>query len=223
MAEMEWKRLPDEFSFRAGSLGNEEIGTSGDFAAPEEAPAAEAELLRRARQYDSSAVAEIYDRFHRSIYRYAYEISGSRSIAEDITQEVFLMMVERHGPISRLFARFDAERGGLEGYLLGVARRLARKSRMAESRWLPIDENHQAQGNSTPDSAVRLGQTRQAIRSLPFKYREAVVLCCLEERSYEEAGWIAGCSAGTIASRLFRCRRMLAERLDQTDQTSDRG
>jgi len=48
---------------------------------------------------------------------------------------------------------------------------------------------------------------------LPVHYREAVVLCELQEMSYEEAAAALGCSVGTIRSRLHRGRGLLGERL----------
>jgi len=49
---------------------------------------------------------------------------------------------------------------------------------------------------------------------LPAEFREAVVLCELEERSYEEAAQMIGCPIGTIRSRLHRGRALLMARLE---------
>ena len=63
---------------------------------------------------------------------------------------------------------------------------------------------------STADAASRV---RQAVAMLPGKYREAVVLCDLEEMSYEEAAAALGCPIGTVRSRLHRARAILLEKL----------
>ena len=42
-------------------------------------------LLERAREYDAQALAEIYDRYAESIYRYAYRFVGDAGLAEDLT------------------------------------------------------------------------------------------------------------------------------------------
>ena len=59
----------------------------------------------------------------------------------------------------------------------------------------------------------RQSRLRQAVATLPGKYREAVVLCDLEEMSYEEAALALGCPIGTVRSRLHRARAILLEKL----------
>jgi RNA polymerase sigma-70 factor (ECF subfamily) len=54
---------------------------------------------------------------------------------------------------------------------------------------------------------------RQAVLGLPLHYREAVLLCHLHELSYAEAAEVIGCEIGTVCSRLYRARALLAQRL----------
>jgi RNA polymerase sigma-70 factor, ECF subfamily len=51
------------------------------------------------------------------------------------------------------------------------------------------------------------------VLSLPMKYREAVVLCDLQELGYSEAAQALGCAIGTVRSRLHRGRTLLAAKL----------
>jgi len=62
-------------------------------------------------------------------------------------------------------------------------------------------------------SLETIGRVRQAISTLPGNYREVVVLCELEEMSYEEAASALGCPVGTVRSRLHRARAILVEKL----------
>ena len=62
-------------------------------------------------------------------------------------------------------------------------------------------------------SLEAIGRVRQAIATLPENYREVVVLCELEEMSYEEAATALDCPVGTIRSRLHRARAVLVEKL----------
>jgi RNA polymerase sigma-70 factor (ECF subfamily) len=52
-----------------------------------------------------------------------------------------------------------------------------------------------------------------AVRELPEQYRDAVVLCDLEEKSYEETARLMKCPVGTVRSRVHRARMLLAARL----------
>jgi RNA polymerase sigma-70 factor (ECF subfamily) len=61
-----------------------------------------------------------------------------------------------------------------------------------------------------------------AVRNLPAGYRDAVVLCDLEERSYEDAAKVVGCPVGTIRSRLYRARRLLSAKLKQYRLTPEK-
>ena len=56
---------------------------------------------------------------------------------------------------------------------------------------------------------------RAAISRLPRKFRVAVLLRYFADLSYEEMAQALGCSMGTVASRLSRSHKMLAERLKQ--------
>jgi RNA polymerase sigma-70 factor (ECF subfamily) len=53
----------------------------------------------------------------------------------------------------------------------------------------------------------------EAVQELPAAYRDAVVLCDLEERSYEDAARIINCPVGTVRSRLHRARGLLAAKM----------
>jgi RNA polymerase sigma-70 factor (ECF subfamily) len=54
---------------------------------------------------------------------------------------------------------------------------------------------------------------RAAVLGLPQQYREAIVLCDLEDVSYQDAAELLKCSPGTVASRVHRGRKMLKKKL----------
>ena len=60
----------------------------------------------------------------------------------------------------------------------------------------------------------RTHQVSAAVLDLPAEFREAVVMCELEELSYEEASQRIGCPIGTIRSRLHRGRALLLAKLE---------
>jgi len=65
-------------------------------------------------------------------------------------------------------------------------------------------------------SLENVTRVRQAIATLPENYREVVVLCELDELSYEEAAAALDCPVGTVRSRLHRARAILVEKLRDT-------
>ena len=73
------------------------------------------DLLRRSAAGDEDAFLALYRRRQAGIFRFALHMSGNQSIAEEVTQEVFLTVI-REG------ARFDSARGSAGAYLFGVAR-----------------------------------------------------------------------------------------------------
>src|ERR1017187_9424027 len=114
-------------------------------------------------------------------------------------------------------ARFDPARGDLGAFLGGVARKFVHRQQRNDQRWLPLEEDAGRPGDSA-DFAVALERQqeaaglRKAIAALPVRYREAVVLCDLEGKSYEEAAATMGCEVGTVRSRLFRARELLVRK-----------
>lgn len=168
----------------------------------------EQQLVDRMAGGDEAAFEVIYHDHQRGIFRFSLHMSGDHSIAEEITQEAFVALIERP-------SGFDGARGSLAAYLFGVARNLLRK-RMRQD-WavesLPDGDFALAAEEDDPLDAFALDAVRAAVVSLPPVYREAVALCDLQEASYDEAAAILDCAVGTVRSRLFRGRKMLALKL----------
>lgn len=187
------------------------------------------DLLRLAVAGDEVAFTALYRRRQGAIYRFALQMGGSPQVAEDVTQEVFLAVARDGG-------RFDPARGTVSAFLFGVARNhvLRRLERERVFVQLPDSGGDADSGGMMfvgPDPLEDLtrGETvervRTAVLALPAHYREAVVLCDLNEMSYAEAAEIIGCAIGTVRSRLHRARSMLIERLrgKNSDEASPAG
>jgi RNA polymerase sigma-70 factor (ECF subfamily) len=164
------------------------------------------ELYRRMRGGDKAALAELYERLGTRIYRYALYASGRRPVAEEVTQEVFLRLIGAGG-------RFDERRGSLEAYLYGLARNLLRE--MSRTARIAADEEPLSSEDLLSEliDDERTSALYEALAQLPAGYRDAVVLCDLEERSYEEAARLMECPTGTVRSRLHRARLLLSAKL----------
>lgn len=180
------------------------------------------ELLKLMSAGDEAAFTQIYRRHQSSIYRFAAHMSNSAQTAEDVTQEVFIVLM-------RDCNRFDHTRGSLQGFLLGIARNYARRAGAKHNSYVPLDEGagEVSDDGDNPfeqfarDEAMR--ELHRAIKSLPFNFREVLVLCELQEMSYEEAAVVIGCPTGTLRSRLHRARHMLAKKMrDAQEQIPQR-
>ena len=177
------------------------------------------QLLRMMQAGDEDAFNALYRRRQGSIYRFVLEMSGSTALAEDVTQEVFMALIrENRG--------YDPARGSLVAYLLGMARHHALRFLKRDQTYVPVPQAEEGwrdggvaapASGEDPHSAMSRRETiqsvRQAILSLPEHYREAVVLCDLNEMSYEDTASVLGCSVGTVRSRLHRGRALLLQKL----------
>jgi RNA polymerase sigma-70 factor, ECF subfamily len=193
-------------------------------------------LLRRMAAGDEEAFTLLYRRKHPAIYRFVLHMTGNAEIAEDVTQEVFMSLI-------RAPHRFDPAKGTLGGFLFGIARNHMRKRWEQDRRMVGLPEGvgdidelaaslgqfsamgdgfGRANGNGSTasvrpvdhlDSIEAVRRVRQVISTLPQNYREVVVLCELEEMSYEEAAAALDCPVGTVRSRLHRARALLVEKL----------
>jgi RNA polymerase sigma-70 factor (ECF subfamily) len=171
---------------------------------------ADNDLLKRFRCGDRDAFTQLYREQQPAVFRFAMLMTGDQAKAAEVTQDVFVWLM-RHT------ADFDPARGELSAFLAGVTRKFLLRRRGDELRWVPFDESlcparddSREHEDDTDAEALRL-----AIACLPLKYREAVVLCDIEGKSYEETAAIAGCAIGTIRSRLHRARALLARKLDK--------
>jgi RNA polymerase sigma-70 factor, ECF subfamily len=177
------------------------------------------ELLRLMLAGDAAAFEMLYERRQAGVYRFALRMSGSEALAEDVTQDVFIALM-RDG------WQYDASRGSVSAYLYGMARnRVLRRLERDRSFVSMVDELEDDETTMSEKFITRedplaeftrneiIDSVRQAILALPAHYREVVVLCNLQEMSYDEAANVIGCAVGTVRSRLHRARAMLIEKL----------
>lgn len=164
-------------------------------------------LLEEALGGDEAAFTALYRRRQGAVYRFALHMSGEAAVSEDVTQEVFLAVLEGGG-------RFDPSRGTLLSFLYGIARNLVLR-RLEKEQPEELVEEPAADDDVLDDLTRRetIEAVRSAVLSLPTQYREAVVLCDLGNASYEDAAAALDCPVGTVRSRLSRGRAMLGHKL----------
>jgi RNA polymerase sigma-70 factor (ECF subfamily) len=181
-------------------------------------PESDDDLLMRMRSGDEQAFVALYRKRQAALYRFAQHMSGSATVAEDITQEVFLALIRDE-------CGYDPDRGTLSGYLFGIARKLvlrqmergrsdvALELEGEEASWPELAVNDDPMADLTRREGI--DALRRAVQALPRRYREVVVLCDLEEVDYADAASVLNCPIGTVRSRLHRARALLLEKLNQ--------
>jgi RNA polymerase sigma-70 factor, ECF subfamily len=177
------------------------------------------ELLRLMVAGDESAFVTLYRRRQGGIYRFALQMSGSEAVAEDVTQEVFMVLMGEA-------KNYDPTKGSLSAYLYGIARNHVLRWLSRDRSFVSIGEGYEEDGEAAHEQLIAqddplgdltrnevIGAVRQAVTALPAHYREVIVLCDLHEMSYAEAAQVLECAVGTIRSRLHRARALLIEKL----------
>jgi RNA polymerase sigma-70 factor (ECF subfamily) len=176
------------------------------------------QLLAQALDGNEDAFTALYRRRQGPVYRFALHMSGSPQVAEEVTQEVFLFLLQRGRD-------FDPVRGALGAYLFGVARNYVRrameKSYSEAMTMSPAEDDDPSLVTDTdPVEDIARNQASEAVwkavLSLPEHYREVVVLCDLQEQTYADAAVALGCALGTVRSRLHRAHDMLVKKLQHS-------
>ncbi len=181
---------------------------------------ADEDLMTLVDRRDPDAFAVLYDRHGGAAYSLAHRIVGDPAIAEDVTQEAFIS-VWRSG------ARFDAARGSVRSWTLGIVRNraidaLRRVSGSAPKLNLDDDALLESQTSEelTDSEAIRRETSRRvrgALRELPDEQSEVIGLAYFGGFTHTEIAEMLGMPLGTVKGRmrlgLEKIRNTLAERM----------
>jgi RNA polymerase sigma-70 factor (ECF subfamily) len=183
---------------------------------------AEAERLRRAQAGDEAAFGEIVRANYEAVFRRVVGIVRNEHDARDVCQEIWLT-VWRSLKDYRGEAKFST-------WLYAVATRRAIDHQRKQKRWfvrfLPFLANDQTGETIEPAStapgpgeeiegAECAARFERAIAALPEKHRTVLTMREVEGLSYEEIARQLECRPGTVMSRLFNARRLLAQKLGE--------
>ncbi len=175
----------------------------------------EAELISRCQQGDQDALKEIFEQYHKKVYRIAYGVVRQREEALDIVQEVFI----------KLFRSIKNFKGRSHFYtylyrmVMNTAIDHARKT--GKQQLSSLDE----EGSFEPSDEAEKGPERillhkeleervkRAMDKLPVEQRAALIFRDMEGLSYQEMAEAMECSIGTVMSRLHYGRKKMQELL----------
>jgi RNA polymerase sigma-70 factor, ECF subfamily len=172
------------------------------------------ELLRRAAEGERQAFELVYHRYQQVVYRFARAMTGCPDAAEDVTQEVFIALIKE-------LPRYDPARAGFTTYLYGIARNLSRDQWRRTQRRLALEAVGLERRRTTDDPfdllerAQTATQVQCALRGLPLRYREVIILCDLHGLAYAEAALVVRSSVSGVRARLHRARQLLRRKLSR--------
>jgi RNA polymerase sigma factor (sigma-70 family) len=161
---------------------------------------------------DHEAFARVFDRHADLVFRYVRRRTGSDTLAEDVTAQVFLETWRQRRDVSLLD-------GTLRAWLLGVARNLERRHwRTQERQRHAVARLDQAEVVTDPiddvagqfDARTELETVRTRLTQLSDSHREVLLLSVWENLTYAEIAVVLDTPIGTVRSRLARARQQLS-------------
>jgi RNA polymerase sigma-70 factor (ECF subfamily) len=167
-------------------------------------------LLTLAKRGDEAAFITLFHRHQAPLFRFVMHMCGSREIAEEVTQDIFLTLLSKE-------TNYSDAIGDLQGFMIGMARNQLRKRLRRTRRTCNLDEVPEAA--ATPEVLESISREQEftalkvAILRLPPRYREVIVLCEIQGFDLARASEQLGCALGTVKSRLNRARTILRARL----------
>ena len=182
-------------------------------------PERDRDIMARAASGDRAAFTELMDRHEDMVFAIAMRMMRDREAALDATQETFLT----------LFRKADRYSGdaAVSTWLYRVATNtcldLLRKQKRRRTEALPEHHDEADPAASEPFTAIEVRpEIDAALRSLPEDFRAAVVLSDIHGLAIAEISQILDVPPGTVKSRVFRGRRLLADKLGNLKDTSER-
>jgi len=161
-----------------------------------------------AKQY-REAFELLMAEYENKVFRLSWSILGNRGLAEETAQDVFLR-------IWRALPGFRQE-SSLSTWIFAITRNTALSARKASRPGATVSiEEHAMELEAPPARVPIAADVASMVAGLPEKYRQAVMLYHMEERSYEEVARMLDLPMGTVKTYLYRARKELAARVHST-------
>lgn len=174
------------------------------------ATAPDAELLARVVKGDHDAFNEVMRLHEDRVFSVCLRIMGHREQALDATQDTFLTVFRK----AHQFKGKSAVGTWIYRIAVNTCYDQIRKAKRRPSQPMPdYYDPADPSAESDVESAGLRPDIRKALQSLPREFRAAIVLSDMEGMSLPETAEVLGVPLGTVKSRVFRARRLLAEQL----------
>jgi RNA polymerase sigma-70 factor (ECF subfamily) len=184
------------------------------------APQADADIHARlqTKQY-REALALLLPRYRDKVFRLCFSMLHDRSLAEDVTQDIFLR-------VWRALPGYGAQ-ASLSTWIYAISKNACLSELRKRKPMVSIDQgddeyNAEVAALSAPnhdDSATV--SVSQVLDQLPERYRQAVTLFYMEDKSYEQTAESLGLPLGTVKALLHRARKRLIDLTRETPEPVD--
>ncbi len=178
----------------------------------------ENEIVKRARDGDEKAFEYIVKKYQNKVANLIFKIIGDQDIVEDLTQEVFLRVMES----LKDYKFGSAIYTWIYRITVNICIDEIRKRQRSRAFSLDniVSQNPKSEPSYSPvEKTFERREMREiienAISKLPAEYKTVIVLREFEDLSYEEIAKILKIRIGTVKSRIFRARKLLAEYLKE--------
>jgi len=167
-------------------------------------------LMLAVRKGDLAKLGVLFDRHHRGLFDFFAKMTGSRSIAEDLVQDVFFRIL-KYRETFRDESRFKA-------WMFHIARN-ARVDyyRKYQTDTLADSDASERLPSTSPLPTHDLEQEQQtvllecALLQLPAEKREVLILSRYQDMKYEQIAALLGCEVNTVKVRVFRAMKELRD------------
>ena len=180
----------------------------------------EKKLINECKNGNREAFNELVLQYQDLVVSFAYGMLSNKEDAYDAAQEIFIK-------VYKSITMFEGK-SSFTTWLFRISSNVCKdflRKRQVRSNSVSIDTGDFDEesidiedSRYTPESAIEKSEKQQLVRKalseIKSEYREIIVYCDLQERSYEEAAQILGCPVGTVKSRLSRARIALRNRLE---------
>jgi RNA polymerase sigma-70 factor, ECF subfamily len=177
------------------------------------AAASDADIMRRLAAGESSALGELYDRYHDVLRRFIARATSDASDVDDLVHATFLAA-------AKSAAQYDG-RASCRPWLIGIAVQYLRRRRQTFGRFLKVLSSLYGAGASSFDPRPALqarGDVERALRLLSEPKRLAFLMAEVEGLSCPEIAAVLGTPIGTVWTRLHAARRELRQALQEGNE-----
>jgi len=171
----------------------------------------EQDLLQRASQLETQALAEIYDTHSQGIYRYAMRLLGDESLAEDCAADTFARFLKS-------LQEWRGPRDNLQAYLYRIAHNWIVDHYRKDRETVELNDAVRSEADVPEEEAakrIRQKQVRKAIRQLTPDQQQVISLKYLEDWSNEEIAGVLKKPIGAVKSIQHRALKSLYKLLEE--------